>query len=178
MAGDNLIDFDGNFQAQISALINDLNRMVRDVDTETASAANEAAEIIAKEQRRLFSKADFERTKKGHVYRYADSGLIKIFRDKKSSGKVYKLRIGYDTETLKKYPELIVIEFGRPGKSPRHSSKEMWNKKLGKNVKKGNFPPHISHIRAGFALSKEDAVKRFEEKLFDIVKRDFNGGGN
>ncbi len=178
MAGDDLINFDGNFQAQISALIGDLNRMTRDVDTEAASAANEAAEIIAKEQRRLFSKADFKRTKKGHRYKYADNGLIKIFRDKKASGKVYKLRVGYDTETLRQYPELIVIEFGRPGKSPRHSSKVMWNSKFRKNVKKGNFPPHVSHIRAGFELSKEDAAKRFEERLFEIVKRDFNGGGN
>lgn len=160
------IKFDG-FEAQISALINDLNRAKDDVDSSSEEAAYRAAEIIRREQVRLFGKASFKRDKKKHTYRYASGALIKIVREKNS--RVYKLKIGYNTETLRQYPELLVIEFGRPGKSARRSKLTDSKKR-----KKGDFPQN-PHIRAGYFLAKDKAVDEFNERLFEIVKRDFCG---
>ncbi len=168
MSGE-LIQFDG-FQAEISAMINDLNSAVNAVDAASAAAVEEGAQLIADEQRRLLRKADFKRDKENHTYNYISGGLIRIFRDNRSRGRVYKVRIGYDTETLKRYPELYVIEFGRPGKSARHSGKK---DKRGR--KKGAFPAHISHVRAGFFLKKEEAAKRVLEKLYDAAASRFGG---
>lgn len=162
-----MFDFSG-MEAEISRLIDSLNRAVTDVENGTEEAALQAAEIIRDEQQRLFSKADFKRDKRSHQYNRANESLIKIKRDDRARGKVYKLRIGYDTETLRRYPELLVIEFGRPGKSRNRRSKK---DKLGR--KKGDFPAHISHIRAGFFLAKEKAVNTFNERLMEIVRNDF-----
>ncbi len=169
MAGDDFLDFSG-FEAQITALISDLNKAVGDVNNASAGAAYNAAEIIRAEQARLLAKAVFKRDRKRHSYHYADGNLIKVTRDKQSAGKVFKLHIGYDTETLRQYPELLVIEFGRPGKSAKRSKPTD-----SRGRKKGDFPPQISHIRAGLFLAKEKAVKEFNENLYEIAKRDFTG---
>ncbi len=163
---DDFINFSG-FEGQISALINDLNRAKKDVDSSSADAAYRAAEIIRKEQVRIFAKASFKRDKKSHQYRFVKEDLIKITRDESLRGKVYKLKIGYDSPTLKQYPELLVIEFGRPGRSARRSR---LTDKLSR--KKGDFPQN-PHIRPGLFLAKDKAVKEFNEKLFDIVRKDF-----
>ena len=165
------LEFSG-MEAEISRLITDLNRAVGEVDEGTANAAHSAAEIIKAEQQRLFAKTNFKRNKRNHRYNYANGGLIKIKRDEKTRGKVYKLRIGYDSETLKRFPELIYIEFGRPGKSRKHISPVDKNGR-----KKGKFPAsaHVSHIRGGFYLAKDKAVEAFNEALFAIVQRNFRG---
>ena len=163
------MQFDG-FQAEISTMIDSLNHSVRVVDETASQAVDEAAQLIADEQRRLLGKADFRRDRKSHDYNNISGDLIRIFRDNRSRGKVYKVRIGYDTETLKRYPELYVIEFGRPGKSPRYSKP---TDKIGR--KKGTFPAHISHIRAGFFLKKEEAAKRVLEKLYETAAQRFGG---
>lgn len=164
-------EFSG-MEAEISQLIDDLNRAVNDVNAAAEGAAMQAAEIIRSNQQRFFAKAKFKRNKKGHRYNNIDSGLITIKRDERAKGKVYKLRIGYDTETLKRYPELYVIEFGRPGTS---RTRKKPTDKLGR--KKGDFPAHVSHIRAGFVVAKEKAVNAYNEKLMEIVQNDFRGQG-
>jgi len=166
---DDFLQFEG-FQAEISAMIDSLNHSVRIVDETAAQAVDEAAQLIADEQRRLLGKASFKRDRQSHDYNNISGDLIRIFRDKRSRGIVYKVRIGYDAETLKRYPELYVIEFGRPGKSPRHSKPK---DKLGR--KKGEFPAHISHIRAGFFTKKEEAAKRVLEKLYEAAAQRFGG---
>lgn len=163
------IEFSG-MEAEITRLIDDLNRAKNNVNEATEGAAMVSADIIRKEQQRLFAKVHFKRDKEGHRYNNIGSGLISIKRDERAKGKVYKLRIGYDTETLKRFPELWVIEFGRPGMSRRRKNPK---DKLGR--KKGDFPAHISHIRAGFELAKGKAVNAFNETLLEIAERDFRG---
>ena len=165
------IDLNG-LEAAVSALISDLNKAVNDVDSSASGAAYAAAEIIRREQARLLAKASFKRDKKKHQYRFADGNLIKITRDKTVAGRLFKLRVGYDTETLRQYPELLVIEFGRPGKSKNRSKPTD-----SRGRKKGSFPAEatVSHIRAGLFLAKDEAVNAFNEKLFEIVRKDFKG---
>ncbi len=163
------LEFSG-MEAEITRLIDDLNRAKGEVDEATEGAAMNAADIIRKEQQRLFAKAHFKRDKEGHRYNNIGSGLISIKQDERAKGKVYKLRIGYDTETLRRYPELLVIEFGRPGKS---RTRKKPTDKIGR--KKGDFPAHVSHIRAGFFLAKDKAVNAFNEKLLEVAERNFRG---
>lgn len=167
--GDDFLQFEG-FQAEITAMINSLNRSVDVVDETAAQAVDEAARLISSEQRRLLDKAVFKRDRQRHDYNYINGSLIRIFRDSRTKGRVYKVRIGYDSQTLKKYPELYVIEFGRPGKSAKYSKPK---DKFGR--KKGEFPAHISHIRAGFYLKKEEAAKRVLEKLYEAAADRFGG---
>ncbi len=165
MANDDFFDFDfQGFQGQISALIENLDQMARDVDAGALQAMKESAEIIAKEQRRLLSQAVFKEHK-------ADlAGLIKV---RQMTGKRYfRLGIGYDSETIKQHPELLVIEFGRPGKSARRMKA---TDSLGR--KKGDFPPVTPHIIPGFYLGKEDAGEHFRHKLIEIARRRWENGG-
>ena len=155
-------DFQG-FQGQINALAEKLDRMSEDVSAEAESAAKEAAEIIAREQRRLLSKALFREHKADLI------GLIRVRKD--SSRKYYRLKIGYDSDAIQQHPELLVIEFGRPGKSARRSK---LTDSLGR--KKGDFPPVTPHIIPGFYLGKEDAGEHFRQKLLEIARRRWENG--
>lgn len=156
-------DFQG-FQGQINALAEKLDRMSEDVSAEAESAAKEAAEIIAREQRRLLSKALFREHKADLI------GLIRVRKD--SSRKYYRLKIGYDSDTIRQHPELLVIEFGRPGKSARRSK---LTDSLGR--KKGDFPPMTPHIIPGFYLAKEEAAEHFRQRLLEAARRQWENGG-
>lgn len=156
-------DFQG-FQGQINALAEKLDRMSEDVSAEAESAAKEAAEIIAREQRRLLSKALFRERKADLI------GLIRVRKD--SSRKYYRLKIGYDSDAIRQHPELLVIEFGRPGKSARRSK---LTDSLGR--KKGDFPPMTPHIIPGFYLAKEEAAEHFRQRLLEAARRQWENGG-
>lgn len=156
--------------AQINDLIGDLSGMSADLEAESETAAMRAANVIASEQRRIFAKAHFKRTKTKHVYKNVGGDLIKISRAKAGKAQV-KLCVGFDTETLREYPELLIIEFGRPGKSPRHSGD---TDKLGR--KKGDFPERatVMPIRVGFELAKEDALKAYADDMLDKAEELFS----
>lgn len=152
------------FQQQINILVRDLDQMSEAVEAGAVEAANEAAEMIAAEQRRLLSAAVFQHKK-------ADlAALIKV--KKSNSKKYYRLNIGYDSETIKAHPEVLVIEYGRPGKSARRMKP---TDKLGR--KKGDFPPQTPHIKPGFILAKDKAAEHFRDRLLEIARQKWNNGG-
>lgn len=153
------LGFEG-MQTQINQLVSALDRMDESVNAGALQAAQESAEIIAREQKRLLSAANFAHPK-------ADlQGLIKV---QKSSGKkYYKLKIGYDSEAIKQHPELLVIEFGRPGKSARRMKP---TDSLGR--KKGDFPPQTPHIIAGFTLARDEAAEHFRDRMAEIAKQEW-----
>lgn len=147
-------------QTQITALVNTLDRMDESVSAGVVEAAEEAAGIIMREQKRLLSAANFAQPT-------ADlAGLIKV--QKSRSSKYYKLKIGYDSEAVREHPEVLVIEFGRPGKSARRMKP---TDSLGR--KKGDFPPHTPHIVAGMHLARSEAAKRFRERMTEIARREW-----
>lgn len=147
--------------AQINDMIGDLSGMSRELVSESETAAVKAAGVIASEQRRIFAKANFKRDKDKHVYRNVGGSLISIAQRKAGAAQV-KVCVGFDTETLREYPELLVIEFGRPGKSPQHSGD---TDKLGR--KKGSFPEAatVMPIRVGFELAKEKALQTYADDM-------------
>lgn len=162
--------------AQIDNLIEDLNVMQREMTAESEIALEKAAAVIAAEQRRIFAQAHFKRTEK-RVYKYANESLIRVTKKKLGRAKL-KAYIGFDTPTLKEYPELILVEFGRPGKSPRHSGTKTRRTKKRESVEKGDFPAAatVMPIRAGFNLAKESALAAYAEDMFDRAAEIFNGG--
>lgn len=174
---------------QINSLIGDLTKMQREMTAESDIALDKAAAVIAAEQRRIFAQANFLRNKKNHVYKFADSSLIRVTKKKLGRAKI-KAYIGFDTPTLKAYPELILVEFGRPGKSARHSKDtekvEVKRKVKGKffkqkthfTRKKGKFPEAatVMPIRAGFNLAKESALAAYAEDMFNRARELFTGG--
>ena len=153
------------FQQQINILVRDLDQMSEAVEAGAVEAANEAAEMIAAEQKRLLSAAHFKRRTSTNL-----PSLIKV--KKSSSKKYYRLNIGYDSETIKAHPEVLVIEYGRPGKSARRMKP---TDKLGR--KKGDFPPQTPHIKPGFILAKDKAAEHFRDRLLEIAKQKWNNGG-
>lgn len=157
---------------QINSLIGDLTNMQREMTAESDIALDKAAAVIAAEQRRIFAQANFLRDKKNHIYKFADSSLIRVTKKKLGRAKI-KAYIGFDTPTLKAYPELILVEFGRPGKSARYSKDTDKNGR-----KKGDFPQYatVMPIRAGFNLAKESALAAYAEDMFNKARELFTGG--
>ncbi len=155
---------------QLTRLCGDLSGMQAEIDTASEAAAEAAAKVIQQEQERVFKKAHFKHTKKRHRYQNANEGLITVSKRKLTSSRL-RLAVGFDTPTLKAYPELLMIEYGRPGKSPGHSKN---TDKLGR--KKGKFPEAatVMPIRTGFELAKEKAFKAYSENMLDKVQRQFN----
>lgn len=152
------------FQQQINLLVRDLDQMSRAVESGAVAAAEESAEMIAAEQKRLLSAASF-RNKTADL-----AALITVKRSR--SRKYYRLNIGYDSAAIKAHPEVLVIEYGRPGKSARRMKS---TDKLGR--KKGDFPPQTPHIKPGFILAKDKAAGHFRDRLLEIARRKWNNGG-
>lgn len=186
-------------QRQIYEMMNAIGDAVEQVEERSYAAARSAATLIANEQQRLLRKkhpkfAPF-------IKIMEESGMRRNITN--YSLKRHKFLIGYDTETLHEHPELLVIEFGRPGIVGAHTKKldagpktitvtmrtrkgpvtykrylkhsAYRRNKDGKRVDSlgriiGNFPSHISHIRAGFFLVKETAARYYFNELYNIVK--------
>lgn len=155
---------------QLTQLCGDLSAMTSQINSASENAAESAAKVIQREQRRVFQKAHFERTKKRHRYQNANEGLISVSK-RKVNPQLVKYEVGYDKYTLRVYPELLEIEFGRPGKSPRHSKN---TDKLGR--KKGIFPEAavVMPIRMGFQAAKNEAFEKYDEQLFRTVRSAWN----
>lgn len=155
--------------AQITELMGDLSAMSAEINAESEQAAQKAALIIRDHQTRIFAKAHFKRDKASHVYRNAGGGLITV--TKRKIGKVRtKMLVGFDSETLREYPELLMIEFGRPGKSARHSKVTD-----SRGRKKGKFPEEavVMPIRVGFEAAKEQALAVYSEDMLDKTEKLF-----
>ncbi len=152
------------FQQQINLLVRDLDQMSRAVESGAVAAAEESAEMIAAEQKRLLSAASFRN-------KTADLAALITVKQSRSK-KYYRLNIGYDSAAIKAHPEVLVIEYGRPGKSARRMKS---TDKLGR--KKGDFPPQTPHIKPGFILAKDKAAGHFRDRLLEIARRKWNNGG-
>ena len=165
-------DFFGmnDLSAEIMEMIGDSRKMVSEVENLSPTAARESAEIIAYEQRRIFDKADFKRNKRGHTYKLVNSSAVKVIAGRSPKSKTTVFESGFDTPTLKKYPELIIIEFGRPGKSPRYSKK---TDKHGH--KKGDFPAQVMPVRMGFRAAKDKAFRHYADRLMDKAEELWRG---
>ncbi len=88
------------------------------VNITSYGAAYGAAKTIQQEQQRLLCK-QFPQFASAIKITSEESGRAIL----SFSIRRYKFKIGYDTETLREHPELLVIEFGRPGAIGAHTKK-------------------------------------------------------
>lgn len=146
---------------QIMDLIGDELKAVAEVEALSPQAAEESANIIAAEQRRILANAPFKRDKPKHQYNNIGAAVIRVVQGKGLRHRAV-FESGFTSEDIEKYPELIEIEFGRPGKTPRYSGKI---DKLGR--KKGEFPAQVMPVRAGFQTAKEKAFRHYAKRLLD-----------
>lgn len=159
---------------QLTQLCGDLSGMQAEINATSENAAEAAAKVIQREQRRVFQKAHLERTKKRHRYKNANEGLISVSKREINPQRI-RLEVGFDKFTLRSYPELLMIEFGRPGKSPGHSKD---TDKLGR--KKGIFPEAavVMPIRTGFQIAKDEAFGKYDEQLTRAVRSAWNNSNS
>jgi len=145
------------------------------VDTPLEAVGNECAGMIQSEQRRLLATQHPQLTDK-----IACKCVVR-------SKDYIKFSLGYDSQTIRDNFELLIIEFGRPGKSARCSGE--YEKKLRpatapgvpassakkRNTykRKGAFPSSISHIRAGYDIAAHKAADTLNNRLADIAAQRF-----
>lgn len=155
---------------QIMDLIGDELKAVAEVEALSPQAAEESANIIAAEQRRIFANAPFKRDKPKHQYNNIGAAVIHVVQGKELRHRVV-FESGFTSEDIEKYPELIEIEFGRPGLTPRYSGG--MESKVAKGHKKlrrkGVFPEYaqVMPVRAGFQTAKEKAFRHYAKRLLD-----------
>ena len=100
------------------------------------------------------------------------NGKYPQFSDKLSimtehTGKLWRVKAGYSTEVIKSNIEVLITEFGRPGKKTR--------KKGGKDSKGrtiGVVQPY-PHIRAALINKKEQVLKLAEKMLLERIEREW-----
>ena len=100
------------------------------------------------------------------------NGKYPQFSDKLSimnehTGKLWRVKAGYSTEVIKSNIEVLITEFGRPGKKTR--------KKGGKDSKGrtiGVVQPY-PHIRAALINKKEQVLKLAEKMLLERIEKEW-----
>lgn len=163
---------DDSLSRQIAQFIHALDQMEDDVAAAIDTVADKATEEILSEQRRLLSKQ--------HPQLAPQVQAVKKETVNTARGdRRVRVEIGYDTDTIDVHPEVLIIEFGRPGKSSRCDGvmqKKKRHRKDGTEYtqRKGDFPTSISHIRAGFDLAKPKILRIMEEELLEHVVHDFD----
>ena len=100
------------------------------------------------------------------------NGKYPQFSDKLSimnehTGKLWRVKSGYSTEVINSNIEVLITEFGRPGKKAR--------KKGGKDSKgrKIGAVQSYSHIRAALINKKEQVLKLAEKMLLERIEREW-----
>ena len=100
------------------------------------------------------------------------NGKYPQFSDKLSimtehTGKLWRVKAGYSTEVITSNIEVLITEFGRPGKKTR--------KKGGKDSKGrtiGVVQPY-PHIRAALINKKEQVLKLAEKMLLERIEKEW-----
>lgn len=144
----------GNIQDDIRAAMRAIEKMDKAAKSETVREIMlDAGKILSDEQKRILSQK----------YSFAEhpnlENLITV-KCKKEKG-TWKVMCGYQTEAIKEHFEVLIIEFGRPGKKGSTD-------KRGRKI--GVVQPY-SHIRAAM-FTKGTALKEYiAQRLFDELQR-------
>lgn len=151
-------------ESQITQFMQALDAMDAAVDVKLAEVADDCAAMIETEQKRLLSTQHPQLTP-----------LVKV-TTKTRGDKYVKVKVGYDSQTIKDHFEVLIIEFGRPGKSAKCSG--AYEKKMREGAdklhRKGEFPTSVSHIRAGYDVAHDKILQHFEEVLTNTAAERFS----
>ena len=100
------------------------------------------------------------------------NGKYPQFSDKLSvmnehTGKLWRAKAGYSTEVINSNIEVLITEFGRPGKKSR---KKGGKDKLGRKI---GAVQSYSHIRAALINKKEQVLKLAEKMLLERIEKEW-----
>lgn len=167
---DNMTDdfFSMEFKS-IGELIKRLDMFDEKQSTAVINAMHKAGDMIEAEQKRLAPDYTRDSIKQSKVYA-TKKGSIGV-------------TVGYQAGSFQKdengfAPGMVgtVMEYGRPGQSPGHTSPTMTQVRNGKEVEvsKGTIQPQ-PHIRRGFDNVREKAVETVIDTIMQELDKAFNG---
>ena len=141
----------GNIQDDIRAMLRAVEDMEKAAKGETVREIMlDAGKILSDEQKRILGQ-------KENYSKLCDLITVKCKKEKGT----WKVMCGYQTEAIKEHFEVLIIEFGRPGKKGSTD-------KRGRKI--GVVQPY-SHIRAAM-FTKGTALKEYiAQRLFDELQR-------
>lgn len=153
----------------IGELIKRLDMFDEKQSAAVINAMHKAGDMIEAEQKRLAPDYTRDSIKQSKVYT-TKKGSIGV-------------TVGYQAGSFQKdengfAPGMVgtVMEYGRPGQSPGHTSPTMTQVRNGKEVEvsKGTIQPQ-PHIRRGFDNVREKAVEMVIDTIMQELDKAFNG---
>lgn len=145
----------------IKQLINQLDKLDKHAVNQIMPEVMQAVgNELLQEEKRILSGG---RTQTGKPFKFADKLSVMT----EHTGKLWRVKAGYSTEVINSNIEVLITEFGRPGKKAR--------KKGGKDSKGrtiGVVQPY-PHIRAALINKKEQVLKLAEKMLLERIEREW-----
>lgn len=154
---------DNTINQDILQFLRDIDNITDEMYETSARALREGAKIIEGEQRRLIS------SKSSVLASLIKTSRITLSKKKRKKDGRYRigLSIGYFGDDIREHPETVIMEFGRPGKSPKAKKHFTFVNKNGKKVTKRIGKVNaVPHIRLGFDSKKEEAAAH----VFKIIE--------
>lgn len=119
----------------------------------------EAGQIFLEEQKRLLAAAPNPKYAKFTAW-------LKVWTQETKSG--WRVEVGYPTEVIREHIEVLIVEFGRPGKRGRKKGgKDKRGRKIGKI-------DSYSHIIASTFLKREDVMKEVKQRFYEEIEKLWN----
>lgn len=155
-------------EEDIKKTLTQLNKMEKAFKSEVCKkAVEEAAPILLEEEKRqLQSVTNYGKFKKlnpswlkSKIYQYANGHWI--------------AQCGYPTEIIEKHPEVVIVEFGKPGHAKRVAKKHGIDK-IGRKI--GVVQPR-PHIRAALFNKKDEINQKITNVLLSEAERIWKENG-
>lgn len=152
----------------IKKTLKQLNKMEKAFKSEVCKkAVEEAAPILLEEEKQQLQRVtNYSKFKalnpswlKSKIYQYANGHWI--------------AQCGYPTEIIEKHPEVVIVEFGKPGHAER-AVKKHGKDKIGRKI--GVVQPR-SHIRTALFNKKDEINKKILNVLLNEAERIWKENG-
>lgn len=157
-----------DLQKDIEATIRQLEKMSQELaDNACKRAVEKAAPILLNEEKRLLSQAP-----NYPHFKVLNPSWLKSRVYKNAKGQ-WMCQCGYTTETIEKHPEVLIVEFGRPG-SGKKAIRKRGIDRIGRKI--GVVQPY-SHIRAAIFNKRDELKKAVGENLLEEAERIWKENG-
>lgn len=166
------MDFDfftiDGLEEDIKKTLKQLNKMEKAFKSEACKkAVEEAAPILLEEE-------------KQQLKRVTNYGKFKALNPSWLTSKTYQYanghwiaQCGYPTEIIEKHPEVVIVEFGKPGHGKK-AIKKHGKDKIGRKI--GVVQPR-PHIRTALFSKKDEINKKILNVLLDEAERIWKENG-
>ncbi len=155
-------------EEDIKKTMKQLNKMEKAFKSEACKkAVEEAAPILLEEEKRQLQRVE-------------NYGKFKVLNPSWLKSKIYQYanghwiaQCGYPTEIIEKHPEVVIVEFGKPGHAKRAVRKHGIDK-IGRKI--GVVQPR-PHIRTALFSKKEEINRKILNVLLNKAERIWKENG-